>query len=482
MKDMAGGAHGIQCTKRLWIVVLVFSASWSSSSQNDAQGISAPQPAWYPLKGEDADALQEFIHKGLAPYRKFGLPPGSAKVAHNLGACKGCNPKETRWNSYFQIVNGSVHVVGGVSTFWNEHHRKRAKSVFSLLDALVKLDPQMPNVEFVVNLHDYNKLMRMPNDTDAWGHKEHRPLFGKDDDDYTKRKNSMFGHSAGNFTEHVPQWEGQDWELYYRVYGNHFGNDPVGIHPKTAIFSATSCAYSYDISFPTTFYDFDDVDKEWDTLHNTTEKRHKWEEKREAAFFRGSCWYYKEHGRTAAFTMSEVAPDVVDAKWYEEIRTDMLEKDGVPQFGEIEGAGAYKYLLHLEGHDFWSMRVRSLAQIRSLLLWQTLPCSEFYYGLFKPYEHFIPLRRDLGDLYEAVLWARENDQESRRIADRMIEKARKTMSRKMLLQYVHMLLKEYASLLTYNVTLRSDAKPVDPHSPCLTTLLPCVDGKPLGSR
>ena len=100
----------------------------------------------------------------------------------------------------------------------------------------------------------------------------------------------------------------------------------------------------------------------------------------------------------------------------------MLERDGVPQFGDIfealprpaparpryrapcaswmarlarggaaareceaaavreckaaavrRQAGAHKYLLHLEGHDLWSMRVRSLARIRSLLLRQAPP-------------------------------------------------------------------------------------------------------------
>ena len=36
----------------------------------------------------------------------------------------------------------------------------------------------------------------------------------------------------------------------------------------------------------------------------------------------------------------------------------MLEKDGVPHFGAIDEAGAAKFLLHLEGHDYWSMRIR----------------------------------------------------------------------------------------------------------------------------
>jgi len=32
-----------------------------------------------------------------------------------------------------------------------------------------------------------------------------------------------------------------------------------------------------------------------------------WQSKVEAAWFRGSCWYYKRHGRTAAMSMSEVS-------------------------------------------------------------------------------------------------------------------------------------------------------------------------------
>lgn len=40
----------------------------------------------------------------------------------------------------------------------------------------------------------------------------------------------------------------------------------------------------------------------------------------------------------------------------------MLEKDGFPHFGDIGEAGAAKYLLHIEGHDYWSMRIRQFAR------------------------------------------------------------------------------------------------------------------------
>lgn len=86
------------------------------------------------------------------------------------------------------------------------------------------------------------------------------------------------------------------------------------------------------------FYDFEGLDSEWKGLASATEERYAWQDKKESAYFRGSCWFYKNHGRTAAISMSKAAPDMVDAAWYEEIRTDMLEKDGVPQFGDIEQA------------------------------------------------------------------------------------------------------------------------------------------------
>ncbi|KAJ1488796.1 lipopolysaccharide-modifying protein, partial [Baffinella frigidus] len=241
----------------------------------------------------------------------------------------------------------------------------------------------------------------------------------------------------------------------------------------TAIFSATSCAFADDISFPTTFYDFDDWDKELQELDSASEALYPWESKIETAFFRGSCWFYKRHGRTAALTMSEVDKDLVDAAWYKEVRTDMLEQDGVPQFGDIFEAGAFKYLLHLEGHDMWSMRIRSLSRIRSLLLKQALPCQEFYYGFLRPYEHYLPIRRDLGDLFEAVLWARENDAKANAIAHAMVARARETMTKAMVLQYVHSLLTRYAGLLSYEVQLHPQAVKVDSKSACLSTLAPC---------
>ena len=46
----------------------------------------------------------------------------------------------------------------------------------------------------------------------------------------------------------------------------------------------------------------------------------------------------------------------------------------------------------------------------------------------------------VGDVYEAILWARDNDDKVRGIADSMVERAKRVMSQKMVLEYTHILL------------------------------------------
>jgi hypothetical protein len=400
----------------------------------------------------------------------------------------------------WQIINNTVYGVGGYGPFWNEHHRKRMKAVVTILTELVRKQANIPDVEFVVNMHDYNKLMRHPNATLSWGLSHSldegtgyggeegekaaaggaraRARTGAGNGGGALEDSRGLGGAAGSFREHAGSWLGYDWRLHYSIYGNHFGNkllDPTA-PVKVGIFSATSCAFSYDISFPTTFYDFDTFDLEVEEIHNKSKFLFPWQAKIETAWFRGSCWYYKGHGRTAAMTMSEVAPELVDAAWYDEVRTEMLEIDGLAHFGDLWEGGRYKYLLHVEGHDFWSMRIRYLSLIRSVLLVQQLPCQEFYYPLFEPYVHFLPLRRDLGDLYEKVLWARRHDEEAQLISRRLVERARQTMTKDSVLQYVHMLLTRYSRLLRYKVTKKAGAVLLDAGSHCLSSLVACPSG------
>lgn len=47
----------------------------------------------------------------------------------------------------------------------------------------------------------------------------------------------------------------------------------------------------------------------------------------------------------------------------------------------------------------------------SVVLKQDSSYYEHFYNELQPWEHYIPIRADLGDLLEKIQWAREHDEE-----------------------------------------------------------------------
>jgi hypothetical protein len=184
-------------------------------------------PHWY--LQSTYEVFDVFLRDKLSSYEPTGLPTDSwIQSALNLGSCTDCDPNESRWNTHFKIVNGTAYSAGGIPrSFWNDHHRKRVKSVFTILSKLLELEPDLPDVEFVVNFHDYNKLPRRK--SLSWGDENYTPPFYNEVEDDPKNKAPDREGDAGLFQEHLSQWPGHDWELHYRIYGNHFGNPPVEI-------------------------------------------------------------------------------------------------------------------------------------------------------------------------------------------------------------------------------------------------------------
>nr|GAT50255.1 predicted protein [Mycena chlorophos] len=73
----------------------------------------------------------------------------------------------------------------------------------------------------------------------------------------------------------------------------------------------------------------------------------------------------------------------------------------------------YKYLVDLDGNSF-SGRYLGLLRSGSLVFKSTV-FSEFFNDWIRPFEHYIPVRPDLSDLFDKIEWARANDAEARRI-------------------------------------------------------------------
>ncbi len=85
--------------------------------------------------------------------------------------------------------------------------------------------------------------------------------------------------------------------------------------------------------------------------------------------------------------------------------------------GLSDFAFQHKYQLNIDG-TVAAYRFPYLLAGGSLVLKQDSNYYEHFYKYLKPYEHYVPFKRDLRDLLEKIQWAKENDKEVRRVERR----------------------------------------------------------------
>lgn len=74
----------------------------------------------------------------------------------------------------------------------------------------------------------------------------------------------------------------------------------------------------------------------------------------------------------------------------------------------------YKYQVNVDG-TVAVYRYPYLMLGDSLVLKQDLPYYEHFYVALGPWKHYVPIKRNLSDLLEKVKWAKENDEEAKKI-------------------------------------------------------------------
>ena len=79
----------------------------------------------------------------------------------------------------------------------------------------------------------------------------------------------------------------------------------------------------------------------------------------------------------------------------------------------------YKYQINIDG-TVAAYRLPYLLSGDSVVLKQDSGYYEHFYNELRPWEHFIPIRADLGDLLEKIHWARDHDEEVMRIIHQLI--------------------------------------------------------------
>jgi hypothetical protein len=80
-------------------------------------------------------------------------------------------------------------------------------------------------------------------------------------------------------------------------------------------------------------------------------------------------------------------------------------------------AKTYAALLDIEGAGY-SGRLKHLLWSHRPLLLVDRPHWEFFFEFLKPWEHYVPVARDLSDLVEKAKWVFDNYEEAKRIGER----------------------------------------------------------------
>lgn len=191
-----------------------------------------------------------------------------------------------------------------------------------------------------------------------------------------------------------------------------------------------------------------------------------WESKENKAFWRGSMTgdlgafrgeytldNFLEYPRSRSVTLSLKYPQLIDSRFSGVSQCKNPEKIR-EKFSTYFGNSLsltdhlrYKYQLLIDGNScaysgaYWRLFSNCLT------LKQESPHIQWYYKIFYPNKHYIPVSADLMNLPEKVEWAINHDKESQEIVQNAQNLAADVFSLSHVYYYLFLLLEEYSKLL-----------------------------------
>ncbi|XP_006972381.2 protein O-glucosyltransferase 3 isoform X1 [Peromyscus maniculatus bairdii] len=166
-----------------------------------------------------------------------------------------------------------------------------------------------------------------------------------------------------------------------------------------------------------------------------------WINKTEKAFFRGRD---SREERLQLVQLSKENPQLLDAG----ITGYFFFQEKEKELGKAKLMGffdffKFKYQVNVDG-TVAAYRYPYLMLGDSLVLKQDSPYYEHFYVALRPWKHYIPIKRNLSDLLEKVKWAKENDEEAKKIAKEGQLTARDLLQPPKLFCYYYRVLQKYA--------------------------------------
>ena len=224
---------------------------------------------------------------------------------------------------------------------------------------LKQIAPELNNTEFVLNVHDHPK---------AGKYRHPFPIFS-------------FSRTSNEMDILYPAWS-------FWAGGPAIQTEPTGLG-------------------------------RWDLKRSTIEKSRQkwnWERKVNLAFFRGSR---TSSERDPLIWLSREKPHLVKAD-YTKNQAWKSPKDTLDQAPAeiitLEDHCQYKYLFNFRGVAA-SFRLRHLFLCESLVFHVGEEWTEFFYSELIPWYHYIPVSVSLNEVEELLVFAKENDDIVRRIAE-----------------------------------------------------------------
>lgn len=202
---------------------------------------------------------------------------------------------------------------------------------------------------------------------------------------------------------------------------------------------------------------------------NEASKTYSWSKKIEKIFWRGATTggtynlenYYKLC-RLSLVMLSRSFPDLIDAKFidYANFSNDqsgiylyniMIRLFNNPgKLAETEHL-EYKYLISVDGNTAAWLRVPWILCSNSILLKQESSFTQIFYDALEPYVNYVPLKKDLSDIFEKLEWLKINDDKAKIISENATAFCQKALMPNDLDEYIATALNEYHLLQRFKL-------------------------------
>ncbi|XP_025219805.1 KDEL motif-containing protein 1 isoform X2 [Theropithecus gelada] len=245
----------------------------------------------------------------------------------------------------------------------------------------------------------------------------------------------------------------------------------ANIHP---IFSWCGSTDSKDIVMPT--YDLTDSVLETmgrvslDMMSVQANTGPPWESKNSTAVWRGRD---SRKERLELVKLSRKHPELIDAAF----TNFFFFKHDESLYGPIVKHISFfdffkhKYQINIDG-TVAAYRLPYLLVGDSVVLKQDSIYYEHFYNELQPWKHYIPVKSNLSDLLEKLKWAKDHDEEAKKIAKAGQEFARNNLMGDDIFCYYFKLFQEYANLQVSEPQIREGMKRVQPQTE--DDLFPCT--------